>query len=63
MKKTFSIELKIIVAAALALLSIATAVVLGQVFGKDTENVKFVYNSSSEMMSDDVNISDIFSKN
>lgn len=62
MKKTFSIELKIIFAAALTLLTIATVVVLNQVFSGNTENVKFVYNSSSEMMAEDVNISDIFSK-
>ena len=62
MKKTFSIEMKIIVAATLTLLTIATVVVLNQVFTKNTESIKFVYNSSSEMVADDVNISDIFSK-
>ena len=61
MKKTFSIELKIMIVAALTLLTIATVVVLNQVFTRNTESIKFVYNSSSEMMSDDVNISEIFS--
>lgn len=55
MKKSFSVEFKIIFAAALLLLVIATAAVLNQVFGKDAETVKFVYNSSSEMLDDDVN--------
>ena len=60
MKNTFSIEFKIIFAAALAMLTIATIAVLGQVFGRDTETVKFVYNSSSETVENGVNNSEIF---
>ena len=63
MKKTFSIEAKIIIAAALALLTVATAVVLNQVFESSDENVKFVYNSSSKNIADGVNISEIFVEN
>ena len=44
MKNTFSVEFKIFLAAALAMLALATAVVVKQVFEADREEVIFVYN-------------------
>ena len=62
MKKIFSIEFTVIVAATVVMLSLFTAVIALQIFSKNNENMTFVYNSTTQMMSDDVNISDIFSE-
>ena len=59
MKKTFSIELKLIVAATVVMLSFVTAVLGLQIFSKNNENMTFVYNSARTESPYEVNISDI----
>ncbi len=44
MKKTYSVELKIIIAAIALMLSFFTAVIVNQVFEKSENTIKFVYN-------------------
>ena len=63
MKNTFSIELKVIMAASLALLGLVTAVVVNQVFDAEREQVKFVYNCACAEDHYSVNNYDIFHKN
>lgn len=60
MKNNFSIELKVIVAAAAIMLALATAVVVRQVFEAEREEVKFVYNSTHFEEQYSVNNYDIF---
>lgn len=62
MKKLFSIELKIIMAATVAMLVLFTAVVASQIFKGKSDDVTFVYNSSKAETVTDINISDIFSE-
>lgn len=62
MKKTFSIEFKIMIAVTTLLLALATAVVVKQVFSEDREEVKFVYNSTSPEEQLMINNYDIFSQ-
>ena len=59
MKKTFSIELKLIMAVTVVMLSFVTAVIALQIFSKNNENMTFVYNSVSPELPYEVNISDI----
>lgn len=62
MKKKLSAELKIMLAAAVAMLALLTAVVAMQVFRNNNQNVTFVYNSACTEMTAEVNIFDIFSE-
>ena len=62
MKQRFSSELKMILAATVALLVIFTAVVAHQIFKNKEENVKFVYNSATTDFVPEFNIYDIFSE-
>ena len=62
MKKKLSAELKIMLAAAVAMLALFTAVVAMQVFRNNNQNVTFVYNSARTEMTAEVNIFDIFSE-
>ncbi len=50
MKKTNSVEVKIIIAAIALMLSLFTAVIVKQVFEKENETIKFVYNYTPEQM-------------
>ena len=63
MKKTFSIELTVIVAATVVMLSFFTAVIGLQIFSKNNENMTFVYNSVHSETQREVNIYDIISNN
>ncbi len=60
MKKKFSAELKIMIAATVIMLALFTAVVAVQIFKNNSQNVTFVYNSARTEVTDEVNISDIF---
>ncbi len=62
MKNGFSVELKIIFAAVVVLLTLFTAVVVSQIFKNNNQNVTFVYNSAQTEIADEVNTFDIFSE-
>lgn len=59
MKQKFSVEFKIIIAAAVVLLAFVTVGVVHQIFGKNESDVKFVYNSTAPLSAYSVNISEI----
>lgn len=60
MKNGFSIELKIILAAAVVMLAFFTAVIGVQIFKDNKEQVRFVYNSEQINSEPQVNTSLIF---
>lgn len=62
MKKGFSAELKIMIAAMVVMLALFTAVVAVQIFRNNSQNVTFVYNSACTEIATEVNIYDIFSQ-
>lgn len=63
MKKGFSVEFKIILAATVVMLAFFTAVIGVQIFKDNKENMRFVYNSEQINIDRGVNTYLIFDQN